>query len=634
MKSQQSSNAFVKETFMDLKTQLKTVAKNDQASIQNLETKFDRLADKQSGRPSGSLPSNTQPNPKGHNAKAYQLPQSRNEHVNVVFRRSGKSYNPTVNQNDQQNDSETTINFDSDNEDEEPTPQPNLKPVKETQLSKPYKPKIPYPQRLRKEKWKPNTFLKELISNKYKIKQISAAFLSDESSAMIQNKVPPKLGDPGSFLIPCNFNKTFSCNALANLGASINLMPYSLYAKLSLETLKPTQMSVRLADRSFQYHVGIAKNMFVEVGKFTLTPADFCYLPKWKKIVKFPPFWDDHFFTLLIKDYLMKVGTLNPKQRSPFEKITINTDYKIKTSLEEPPTDLELKPLPDNLEYVFLEEPFFLPVIISSQFTKENKNKLDRPLGIPIHCVPKKGGITVVTNENDELVPTRTVTGWQVCIDYHKLNEATTKDHFPLPFMDQMLERLVGNKYLCFLDGFSRYFQISIDPNDQEKITFICPFGTYAYRRMPFGLCNATVTFQRCMLAIFHYRIEESVEVFMDDFSVFRNSFETCLNNHDKMLQCCKDAHLVLNWENVTSWLKKELCSDTRHLFKKQDAKPRLIRWILLLQEFDIEIKDRKGTENVVADHLSRIENDDSSDDREVDDNFLGETLMEINKKN
>ncbi|GJZ96871.1 hypothetical protein Tco_0669205 [Tanacetum coccineum] len=146
MKSQQSTNAFVKETFMDLKT----VAKNHQALIQNLETKFDRLADKQSGRHSGSLPSNTQPNPKGHNAKAYQPPQSRNEHVNAVFTRSDKSYNLPVNQNDQQNDSETPINFNSDDEDEEPTPQPNPKPDKETQLPKPYKPKILYPQRLRK----------------------------------------------------------------------------------------------------------------------------------------------------------------------------------------------------------------------------------------------------------------------------------------------------------------------------------------------------------------------------------------------------------------------------------------------------------------------------------------------------
>ncbi|GJV62581.1 reverse transcriptase domain-containing protein [Tanacetum coccineum] len=201
---------------MDLKTQLETVAKNHQASIQNLETKFDRLADKQSGRPSRSFPSKTQPNPKGHNSKAYQPPQSCNEHVNFVFTRSAEM--------------------------------PNY-----------------------------GKFLKELISNKHKIEQISAAFLSDKSLVMIQNKVPPKLGDPGSFLIPCNFNKTFSCNALADLGASINLMPYSLYFKLSLETLKPTKMSIRLADRSFQYPIGIAENMLVKVGKFTF-PVDFIIL--------------------------------------------------------------------------------------------------------------------------------------------------------------------------------------------------------------------------------------------------------------------------------------------------------------------------------------------------------------------
>ncbi|GKF88006.1 reverse transcriptase domain-containing protein, partial [Tanacetum coccineum] len=120
-------------------------------------------------------------------------------------------------------------------------------------------------------------FLKELVSNKHKLEQISSAFLSDESSAMIQNKVPPKLRDPGSFLIPCTFSKTFSCNALADLGASINLLPHSLYAKFSLETLKPTKMSVRFANQSFQYPIGIAENMLIEVGNITF-PVDFVIL--------------------------------------------------------------------------------------------------------------------------------------------------------------------------------------------------------------------------------------------------------------------------------------------------------------------------------------------------------------------
>ncbi|GKE32641.1 reverse transcriptase domain-containing protein [Tanacetum coccineum] len=173
----------------------------------------------------------------------------------------------------------------------------------------------------------------------------------------------------------------------------------------------------------------------------------------------------------------------------------------------------------------------------------------DSPWVSPVHCVPKKGGMTVVTNDENELVPTRLVTGWRVCIDYRKLNEATRKDHFPLPFMDQMLKRLAGNEFYCFLDGFSGYFQIPINPKDQEKTTFTCPYGTFAYRRMPFGLCNAPGTFQRCMMAIFHDMIEKTMEVFMDDFSVFGNSFSTCLSNLEKMLKRCEDTNLALNWE-------------------------------------------------------------------------------------
>ncbi|GKB77863.1 hypothetical protein Tco_0944758 [Tanacetum coccineum] len=211
---------------MDLKTKLETTIKNHQALTQNLKAKFDRFADKQSSRPSGSLPSNTQPNPKGSSS-------------------SNTQPNPKdlpINPNDKQNDSETSIIFENEDEDEEPTPQPkpkDPKPVKENPTPKPYKPKILYPQRLRKEKTEaqyekfldiiravrinvplfnvlagmPNygKFLKELVCNKHKLEQILAAFLSDESSTLIQNKVPTKL--------------EVSCDTLADLGASINLMP-------------------------------------------------------------------------------------------------------------------------------------------------------------------------------------------------------------------------------------------------------------------------------------------------------------------------------------------------------------------------------------------------------------------------
>ena len=158
----------------------------------------------------------------------------------------------------------------------------------------------------------------------------------------------------------------------------------------------------------------------------------------------------------------------------------------------------------------------------------------------PVQVVPKKSGITVVKNDNNELVPTRMTTGWRVCIDYRKLNSVTRKDHFPLPFIDQMLERLAGHSYYCFLDGYSGYNQIPIAPEDQEKTTFTCPFGTYAYRRMPFGLCNAPATFQRCTMRIFSDMVERFLEIFMDDFSVFGSSFDECLHHLSLVLARCK----------------------------------------------------------------------------------------------
>jgi len=167
----------------------------------------------------------------------------------------------------------------------------------------------------------------------------------------------------------------------------------------------------------------------------------------------------------------------------------------------------------------------------------------------PVHCVPKKGGMTIVKNDLDELIPTRTITRHRMCIDYRKLNVATREDHFPLPFIDQMLERLANHVYYCFLDGYRGFFQIAIRPNDKKKTTFTCPYGTFAYKRMPFGLCNAPGTFQRSMTSIFSDFIEEIMEVFVDDFSVYRSSFSSCLLNLCRVLEMCEETNLVLNWE-------------------------------------------------------------------------------------
>nr|GEZ90220.1 reverse transcriptase domain-containing protein [Tanacetum cinerariifolium] len=435
-------------------------------------------------------------------------------------------------------------------------------------------------------------------------------------------------------------------------------------------------------------------------------------------------------------------------------------------SLIEEPSDLKLKDLPSHLQYAYLEGVDKLPVIIAKDLKDNEKEVVLKVLkslkraiawkitdikGIDLRfcthkilmeddykpaVIPKKGGITIVENENNELIPTRLVTGWNVCIDYRKLNDATRKDHFPLLFMDQMLERLAENEFYCFLDGFSGYFQILINPPDQEKTNFTCPYEIFAYRRIPFGLCNAPETFQRCMMAIFYVMIKKTMEVFMDDFLVFGDSFSSCLSHLDTMLQRCEDTNLVLNWEKchfmvkegivldhkisknrleinrakvdviakmpypttvkrvrsflghdgfyrrfihefpkiarpMTHLLKKETlfvfskdCNDAlrllkkayrssdlscsrleptfrtyvivytdhsalKYLLSKQDGKPRLIQWVFLLQEFDIIIRDKKGTENLTADHLSRLENPhkDVFENKDINKNFPLETL-------
>ncbi|CAN6679972.1 unnamed protein product [Malus baccata var. baccata] len=807
-------------------------------------------------------------------------------------------------------------------------------------------------------------FLKELCTTRKRISTKEVVKVGENVSAILQRKLPPKCKDPGSFTIPCVIGNTRFKSAMLDLGASINVMPYSIYVSMNLGELKHDGVIIQLADRSNAYPKGVVEDVLVQVDQLVF-PADFYVLemdesdhapsllillgrPFMKtartkidvysgtlsmefdgEIVNFNlsdsikyPSEDHSCFSIDIIDSLAQ-GYLEDLNDDTLEKVisrsmaltTNGADFKLPHDTHElghavPPSEeilelvaaleslpkhggkspnfesipistnkllpsivqapiLDLKPLPSHLKYIFLGENETLPAIISSSLTAQEEEKLVRVLkkfksalgwtladikGIspttcmhhifleegakptreaqcrlnppmmevvkkeiiklldcgviypisdsrwvsPIQCVPKKSGVTVVENAENELVPTRIQTGWRLCIDYRKLNATTRKDHFPLPFLDQMLERLAGHSFYCFLDGYSGYNQIVIAPDDQEKTTFTCPFGTFAYRRMPFGLCNAPATFQRCMVSIFSDYVERIIEIFMDDFSVFGNSFNNCLDNLTLILKRCVETNLVLNWEKCHFMVKQgivlghiisergievdkskidlvrylpsptsvrevrsflghagfyrrfikdfskiaqplcrllqkdvsfefneacekafkhlkdllttapiitppdwsipfELMCDAsdyalgavlgqrknkqphviyyasrtlndaqlnysttekellavvfaldkfrsyligtkvivftdhaalKYLFTKKEAKPRLIRWMLLLQEFDIEIRDKKGCENVVADHLSRLVREE--EDLPISETFPDEQLLSV----
>nr|GEW64511.1 reverse transcriptase domain-containing protein [Tanacetum cinerariifolium] len=626
--------------------------------------------------------------------------------------------------------------------------------------------------------------IKSLLANKDKLFELAKVPLNENYSAMLLKKIPEKLGDPGKFLIPYDFLGKEVCHALADLGASINLIPLLIWKKLSLSELTPTRMTLELADRSITHPKGVAEDVFIKVGKFhfqtDFVVADFEVDPRVPLILGRSFLRTDH---ALIDVYGEEITLrYNPKSSSP----TLVSDASVfdSDSSKEPivksssPTltlfgesDFFLEEIKDFLnddsiptgiknsvydpegDILFLEkllneDPFQLPPM-DRKLAEESKAKsfveeppelelkelpshLD-PWVSPIYCVPKKGGMTVVANENNELMPMRLVTNWRVCIYYRKLNDATRKDHFPLHFMDQMLERLTGNEFYCFLDGFSS-------------------------------------TFQRCMMSIFHDMIEKTMEVFMDDFSVFGDSFSSCLANLGPKQNRCEETNIVLNWEKchfmcregivlghkisksgievdrakvdvisklphpttvkgvrrflghagfyrrfiqdfskiarpMTHLLEKETpfvfskeCIDAfdtlkkklteapilvvpdwnlpfelmcdasdytigatekemlaivyafekfrpylvlsksivytdhsalKYLLNKQDAKLRFLRWVLLLQEFNITILDKKGSENLAADHLSRLDNlhKNELENKDINENFPLETL-------
>nr|GEZ02026.1 reverse transcriptase domain-containing protein [Tanacetum cinerariifolium] len=228
-----------------------------------------------------------------------------------------------------------------------------------------------------------------------------------------------------------------------------------------------------------------------------------------------------------------------------------------KSSIDEP-SEVELKDLPPHLEYVFLEGDDKLPVLIAKVWSDEEKTALiteDFKPAVHYHRMVNPKIYDVIKNEVLKLLDAGLI--YRISNSpWGKLNEATRMDHFPLSFMDQMLERLAGNEYYFFLDGSSRYFQIPINPKDQEKTMFTCPYETFSYRRMPFGLCNAPGTFQRCMMAIFHDMIKKIWKSSWTTLS-FWEFFSNLSLPLKKMLKWCEDTNLCLNWEKSHFMVKE-----------------------------------------------------------------------------
>nr|GEU43799.1 reverse transcriptase domain-containing protein [Tanacetum cinerariifolium] len=401
------------------------------------------------------------------------------------------------------------------------------------------------------------------------------------------------------------------CLALADLGTSINLMPLFVWKELSLPKLTLTCMTLELADRMEAKPVGIAKDVKVKVGMFHF-PANFmvvdfeldprvplilgqCFLKTSRALI------DVHKGKLTLR-IGNKAITYNLDQTSRYsanyDQITANKINVADKACEEYSQEVlgfsdvttSGSPTPFNDLIVFTTSPtltlfwdsdFLLfeevdaflgleddpdsPELDPSYYdleggilsleailnTKTIKSSIDEPPEVELKDLPPHLEYAFLEGDNKLLV----IIAKALRYEEKSAPIKVLKSHKRA--IAWKLSDIQGNEYYCILDGFSGYFQIPIDPRDQEKTTFTRPYGTFAYRRMPFGLCNAPGTFQRCMLAIFHDMVEKTMEVFMDDFSVFGNSFENCLSRFDKMLQRCEDTKLCLNWEKSHFMVKE-----------------------------------------------------------------------------
>nr|GEX32069.1 reverse transcriptase domain-containing protein [Tanacetum cinerariifolium] len=334
--------------------------------------------------------------------------------------------------------------------------------------------------------------------------------LNENCSAVVLKKVPEKLGDPGRFLIPCDFSKFDNCLALADLGASINLMPLSIWKKLKLPTLNDTKMILELADRTISKPTGVAENVFVKVGKFYF-PADFVVLD----------FIDDPRVLLIlgrpflsIAHALIDVYEGEIILRRDDQSLTLKCGDKPSISYNNFQSLNKVDLIDVTCEEYSQEVLGFSDVIA---------NEVSTPYFKPI--VSNSSQNLTPFDESDFLL-------FKEADAFLAVDDKPISPEFDATYYDPegdilILEALLNSDPEPPPPNQKHYFpeahndlQIPIDPKDQEKTAFTCPYGTFAYKRMPFGLCNAPGTFQRCMMAIFHDMIEQTMEVFMDDYYV------------------------------------------------------------------------------------------------------------------
>ncbi|GJW89260.1 reverse transcriptase domain-containing protein [Tanacetum coccineum] len=398
------------------------------------------------------------------------------------------------------------------------------------------------------------SMFKSLLNNKEKLFDLAKTSVNENCLVVILKKLPEKLGDSRKFLIPCDFPELVECLALADLGANINLMPLSIWKKLSLPELTPTQMILKLADRSTTSPSGITKDVFVKVGmtaralidvygeELTLRVDDEAITFKVGQTSRYS-YNDDvsinqiDVIDVACEEYAKEVlgfldSSTSGNPTSSLDPI-LSTSSPSLTAFEEgiDNDDFDLEGDLLLLEKLLNDDPSspLPPKELHVEELKIVKSSIDDPLELELKDLPSH-------------------------LEYAFL-EGT--DKLPIIISKDLKVDEKGNEYYYFLDGFSGYFQIPIDLQDQEKTTFTCPYRTFAYRCMPFDLCNASGTFQGCMMAIFHDMIEETIEGFMDDFSVFGDSFSSCLSHLDKMLKRCEDTNLVLNWEKCHFMVKE-----------------------------------------------------------------------------